>query len=70
MRAGGLGWRGRLISHAPQLGRPGTPLSSPPVYAARSPAPLTRGSGGAPLRTGDNICPHAPRLRGRHPIRH
>ena len=23
MRAGGLGWRGRLISHAPQLGRPG-----------------------------------------------
>ena len=39
---GGPGWRGRLISHAPQLGRMGA-RSSPPVYAARSPAPLTRG---------------------------
>ena len=38
----GPGWRGRLISHAPQLGRMGA-RSSPPVYAARSPAPLTRG---------------------------
>ena len=40
---GGPGWRGRLISQAPQLGRPGGARSSPPVYAARSPAPLTRG---------------------------
>ena len=60
---------GRLISHAPRLGRPEVNDSPPPVYAARSPAPLTRGKGGAPLRTGDNICPHAPRLRGRQSIR-
>ena len=37
--AGGLGWRERLISQAPQLGRMGGALSSPPVYAARSPRP-------------------------------
>ena len=37
--AGGLGWRERLISQAPQLGRRGGALSSPPVYAARSPRP-------------------------------
>ena len=67
--AGDPGWRGRLISHAPRLGRPEVNDSPPPVYAARSPAPLTRGKGGAPLRTGDNICPHAPRLRGRQSIR-
>ena len=28
----------------------------------------TRHACGAPLRTGDNICPHAPRLRRRQPI--
>ena len=39
----GLGWRGRLISHAPQLGRTGGVSLLPPVYASRSPAPLTRG---------------------------
>ena len=69
VRAGGPGWRRRLISQAPQLGRTGDGALLPPVYAARSPAPLTRGSGGVPLRTGDTICPHAPRLQGRHPIR-
>jgi len=40
---GGLGWRERLISHAPQLGRTGGVSLLPPVYASRSPAPLTRG---------------------------
>ena len=60
----------RAADLARSAARPnGGALSSPPVYAARSPAPLTRGRGCVPLRTGDNICPHAPRLRGRLPIR-
>ncbi len=58
---GGPGWRGRLISHAPQLGRMGA-RSSPPVYAARSPAPLTRGRWAA-LRSELGI-PSARTLRG------
>ncbi len=39
----GLGWRGRLISHAPQLGRTGGVSLLTPVYESHSPAPLTRG---------------------------
>ena len=55
---GGPGWRGRLISQAPQLGRPG----GPPVYAARSPAPLTHGRWAA-LRSEPGIT-SARTLRG------
>ena len=66
---GGLSLRGRLISQAPQLGRTGGALLSPGLRGAL-PRPADAWQvGGAPLRTGDNICPHAPRLRGRHPIR-
>ena len=69
VRAGDPGWRGRLISHAPRLGRTGDGAPPPDLRDALLPPPLTRGSGGAPLRTGDTVCPHAPRLRGRQPIR-
>ena len=67
---GGLSLCGRLISQAPQLGRTGGALLSPGLRGAL-PRPADAWQvGGAPLRTGDNICPHVPRLRGRHPIRH
>ena len=42
---GGPGWRGRLISHAPQLGRMVMALSCPRSTRHAPTAPLTRGSG-------------------------
>ena len=42
---GGPGWRGPLISHAPQLGRMVMALSCPRSTRHAPTAPLTRGSG-------------------------
>ena len=42
---GGPGWRGRLISHAPELGRMVMALSCPRSTRHAPTAPLTRGSG-------------------------
>ena len=47
---------------------PGIP-SARTLRGSKGATPSGRRRGGAPLRTGDTVCPHAPRLRGRHPIR-
>ncbi|WP_289739477.1 hypothetical protein [Paramuribaculum intestinale] len=45
MPVGGPGWRGRLISHAPQLGRMVMALSCPRSTRHAPTAQLRRGSG-------------------------
>jgi len=58
----GPGLRGRLIPHAPQLGRMVMALSCP-RSTRHAPTPRWGAAVGVmPLRTGDTVCPHAPRL--------
>jgi len=47
---------------------PGIP-SARTLRGSEGANPSGRRRGGVPLLTGENICPHAPRLRERKPIR-
>ena len=69
-REGAAGGAEAWASREPELARAADLARSAarPNGVAALLSPGLRGAGGA-LRTGDNICPHAPRLRGRQPIR-